>query len=1135
MTPRDEATDRQVLAAEPRASTWVSANAGSGKTRVLTDRVARLLLGGVAPEKILCLTYTKAAASEMQNRLFRRLGAWAMLPDTALTAELDKLGETPPDGPSGLREARRLFARAIEAPGGLKIQTIHAFCAALLRRFPLEAGVSPDFAEMDDRAQRLLVEEIVDDMADGPEAPLVVALARQHPGDDLAALAQEVIQNRRRFDPSRNLGDWLAHFGLDRDCSEASLLSEVFLGGEDRVIGRLVQAMAAGSSNDVKAADKLRQIDLTLPGLETLKDLEDLFLTGGNAAQPFSAKIGAFPTKATRTGPAAGIMPEVEALMLRVEAARPKRCAFQAAVKAHALHAFAGPFLARYAQRKQARGWLDFDDLILLASDLLNREGVAQWVLFRLDGGIDHILVDEAQDTSPEQWAVIRRIAEEFSVGESARSDVRRTLFVVGDLKQSIYSFQGAEPANFERMAGHFATRLSEVGDSLERVDLPWSFRSAPAILRVVDEVFAPGHRHKGLGGPPVHLGFHQDMPGRVDLWPIVEKDAGEAEDPDWTDPVDRVDPAHHDIRLARKIAAEIARLCADEDATLPLRPRDGAPARRRLAPGDFLILVRRRSTLFGELIRACKAAGLPIAGADRLKLGGELAVRDLAALLSFLATPEDDLSLAAALKSPLFGWTEDRLFRLAHGRGDRYLWEVLRERGSAESETLSVLNDLRQDADFLRPFELLERILTRHDGRRRLLARLGPEAEDGIDALLGQALAYERTDVPSLTGFLTWMETDDVEVKRQLDNAGDMVRVMTVHGAKGLEAPVVILPETRPYTPRDKGQVLVPPEGLALWRSSADDAPPELARALDARRQRQAEEDMRLLYVAMTRAESWLIVAGSGDMGKAGDGWYNAVAQAMDRLRATPIDTPTGRGLRHEDGAAWDAGALARPDGKMGGKVPLPDWALKKAEPPVSRPEPVSPSDLGGAKALHGDATGLDEAAAKRRGRRLHRLFEHLPGLPVLQRDSAGLALLGSGDDPTDGPEAQELLKEALAVIDDPAVAGIFAADALVEVEIACDLAELGGRKVMGAIDRLIVAPDLVHAIDYKTNALVPARPEDVPEGILRQMAAYRAALTSLYPGRKTRVSILWTAGPVLMPLPAGLLDAALAHVSLP
>lgn len=1109
---RDDATERQVLAATPTASTWVSANAGSGKTRVLTDRVARLLLLGVPPEKVLCLTYTKAAAAEMQNRLFRRLGAWTMLPDADLRTALGELGGTPPKSAQELREARRLFARAIEAPGGLKIQTIHSFASALLRRFPLEAGVPPDFAEMDDRAQAMLCEDILDDLAEGDLAPLVDHIAQHHSGEDFTGLMAEITRQRAGFAQNLALPEALALFDLPAGFNEEALRAKVFLGEEADLIRALIPYLQAGSKTDSKAADQLARLVQKPLGPNDLPALEGVLLYGKSAKDPFAAKLGKFPTKATQQA-ASALMPKLEAFMTRVEQTRPLRLGLQAATRTAALHAFAKPFLQAYAQEKQQRGWLDFDDLIFKAGALLQKSGVAEWVLFRLDGGIDHILVDEAQDTSPAQWDIIRLIAEEFSAGESARSSVPRTIFVVGDMKQSIYSFQGADPANFEHMADHFGERLTKVEARLNRSELQHSFRTAPAILRLVDQVFDLPERNTGLGGPPKHFAFHEDKPGRVDLWPAIPK-PDKDEDPAWYDPVDRLAADDPDSVLARHIATEIKRACAEETLPLP----DGT--RRPLEPGDFLILVQRRSALFAELIRACKQAELPIAGADRLRLGGELAVKDLAALLSFLATPEDSLSLAAALKSPLFGWSETELYQLAVGRGDKYLWEVLRK--SSHTDTLSVLNDLRREADFLRPYELLERVLIRHDGRRKLLARLGPEAEDGIDSLLAQAMAYEGMDVPSLTGFLHWIQTDDVEVKRQLEQGGGVVRVMTVHGAKGLEAPVVILPDTRAPKGGDKGALIqTGPDAPPLWKTRADEAPPVLAAASQTGKERMAEERMRLLYVAMTRVESWLIVAGAGDIERGQHGWYGLIEEAMRSVGAAAFDTPTGLGLRFDLGADWTRGALITPEPPAQISDDLPPWAWTRVTPPAEPAKLLSPSDLGGAKALVADGGDYDEATALRRGRQLHLLFEHLPGVEKTARAEVAQNLLAFGTDVASTAEISVLLKDAEEVLDHPDLTHIFTSDAFCEVEISAPIPALDGARILGAIDRLIVRPDWVLAVDFKTNAVVPKTAAEIPEGLLRQMNAYGDALRQIYPDRRVETAILWTAAPNLMKIP--------------
>lgn len=1102
---RDAATERQVQAAQPLASTWLSANAGSGKTRVLTDRVARLLLGGVEPQHILCLTYTKAAATEMQNRLFRRLGDWAMKSDVDLRKALAELGEDAQLDMETLARARRLFARAIETPGGLRIQTIHSFCASLLRRFPLEAGVSPQFSELDDRTALLVQDEIVEEMAENLAPDIVADLARAWTGEEFGQLMRQIVANRARFanpltpDAARRL------FGLRQGENVESLISDTILGDEAEWMPDVIAAMAQGTSTDVKNADRLAKLDFAGPTLATLTALEGVLLTGSSAKQPFSAKIGAFPTKETRKAMPAALTERLDQLMARVEIGRGVRCALQAMERTLILHRFASVFLPLYEERKAARGWLDFDDLIRRASGLLTDPSVAAWVLFRLDGGIDHILVDEAQDTSPEQWRVIESLAAEFTAGSGAR-DVDRTLFVVGDKKQSIYSFQGADVAAFDEKLRAFKGRFEAVGRAFQSLELEHSFRSSRAILRVVDDTF--GDRFPtALGGRSAHVAQWSSMPGRVDIWPLVEKTDAKEED-DWRNPVDRITEEHHTARLASDIAAEIDDLIAAGTAIT-----DSKGKTRAIHAGDFLILVQRRSGLFSEIIRACKARGLPIAGADRLKLGAELAVKDICALLAFLATPEDDLSLAAVLRSPLCGWTEAELHGLAQPRTG-WLWEELRGRVADFPETHAMLSDLRDQADYLRPYDLIERLLTRHDGRRRLVQRLGVEAEDGIDELLSQALVYERGNVPSLTGFLVWLSTDDVEVKRQTEGEGRRIRVMTVHGAKGLEAPIVILPDT--CDPRDKDRdEVVEVEGAAVWRVSVDESPPNLASARARRKERETQERLRLLYVAMTRAQSWLIVCGAGEA-KQEQAWYRLVEQGIQSAGAESL---AGGVLRHSFGT-WPDPLPYHENARE--KPTLPDWA-KGAAPALDRQTlPLSPSSLGGAKAVGGD--GLDEDSAKARGTALHLLLQHLPGVPAARRTAVAEYLV---PDPVLRADVLVEVENVLSVHSD-----LFDKPALTEVELT---ARLFDRTLHGTVDRLILTPGRVLAIDYKSNRIVPDRDADVPEGLLRQMAAYAEALSQIYPDRTVETAILWTRNARLMPLCPDIVRAALARTTIP
>lgn len=1125
---RDEATQRQVDAAAPWHSTWLAANAGSGKTRVLTDRVARLLLDGVDPSHILCLTYTKAAATEMQNRLFKRLGAWAMLDEGGLREDLERLGvETDLSG-DYLREARTLFARAIETPGGLRIQTIHSFCASLLRRFPLEARVTPQFQEMEDRAAELMRAEVLDRLAEGPQAHLLQDIAPHISGDDVEKLTAQLCRRRDAFDPPMSPAQIRLAYGLGEDDSEETLLGSVFLGSELALFEALTPYLRDGGKTDGTLADQLAMIEA--PDAAGLDVLQTALLTQTGTIRK---TLG---TKKPRAN-APDLFEALDQLACRVEEARTTQMSLAAAARDAALHAFAGEFLRDYEAEKMRRGWLDFDDLITRARDLLSDPSVAEWVLYRLDGGIDHILVDEAQDTSPVQWQVIERLAQEFTAGEGARADVRRTIFVVGDKKQSIYSFQGADPSEFDRMRDDFADRLHRTDAPLVSMGLEYSFRSAEPILRVVDNTF-DGAQASGFVPDQLHRAFKDAMPGRVDLWPLVDK-VGDEEDGAWHEPVDRPSATHHTVILAQRIARFIRQTI---DAKTPLAEEIGHSGTYRARPvhaGDVLILVQKRGRLFKEIIRACKQERLPIAGADVLKVMAELAVRDIIALLSFLSTPEDDLSLATVLRSPLFGLSEQALFDLAARRERKYLWEELRGRREAFPEVLRVLDDLRGQTDFLRPYDLIDRILTRHNGRRMLIGRLGPEAEDGINALLQQALAYEQSAVPSLTGFLEWAQSDNLRIKRAPDSAGETLRVMTVHGSKGLEAPIVILPDCAEPDNRLRDDLFTDEHG-PLWKGSADAQPPRQQAVIDAAKEKAAQEKDRLLYVAMTRAEKWLIVGAAGDLGKSGDAWYDKVSRGMERSGPERQifdfgDLGAGEGWRLGL-ADWshlpfeDVTRPAPPD------IEMPAHLLVPAPTPADLIKARSPSDLGGAKALPG-AAGDTEEIAKARGTALHLLLENLAPLRADLRADAAEALGQQIDDDPDlaivASQKAQILDEALSVLSAPHLAHVFAPDALPEVPVTADLPGLG--RIHGVIDRLIVTPETVTAIDFKSNRTVPDDPARVPDGLLRQMGAYAAALAQIYPDRQIETALIWTATTHYMPLSHEAVTQALAQTSTP
>ncbi|HXZ00806.1 MAG TPA: double-strand break repair helicase AddA [Stellaceae bacterium] len=1126
---------RQQEAADVAASVWVAASAGTGKTKVLTDRVLALMLAGAPPSRVLCLTFTKAAAAEMANRINDRLSAWTVRDEGALAQELLALTGTMPKEEE-LRRARQLFARVLDAPGGMRIETIHAFCQSLLRRFPIEAGVSPHFAVMDERsaAEALAVarESVLAAARKGGEGTLAAALseATRHVGErgfdalmgalalERARLARSLARGGERF------ADALARAldvnpDLGEDAIVAGASAEVAFDGA--ALRRAAAALLRGGVTDQRAGRCIA--DWLAASVEeralTIEDYLPAFFTkeGERRAALMTKKLAAEEPSAAQA-----LAAEAE----RLEQMKSARAAASLFAATLALARLGEALLDAYERHKDARALLDYDDLVLKTRDLLQRPGVAPWVLFKLDGGLDHILIDEAQDTNPEQWEVVQALADEFFVGEGARAE-RRTVFAVGDAKQSIYSFQRADPREFLRLRDYFAKRVAAARQRWKSVDLDISFRSTDAVLAAVDAVFARAEASDGValdGAPIHHLPFRERHAGLVELWPAVEPDRAPDASP-WEPPLEQRRQRAPQALLAQAIAAEI-RGWLERGERLAARDRP-------VQAGDVMVLVRRRGAFVGELVRALKQVEVAVAGLDRMLLTDQLAVQDMMALGQFLLLPEDDLTLATVLKGPLFGFDEAQLYDLAFPRRGS-LWRELRRRGGERqdfADAAARLGALLARADFVPPYELFAEVLGALGGRRAALARLGPEAQDPLDEFLSLALAYERMHGPSLQGFLHWLATGETEVKRDLEQRGrNEVRVLTVHGAKGLQAPIVFLPDTL-QVPRQALPLLWTERGLPLWRAHEGcDAPALQAALAEARRRREAEY-RRLLYVALTRAEDRLYICGWHNRQKPAElCWYHLVARGLAAAPgAEAVELAPGGGLWRGRGLRLATPQRATPDRserlpELAGRAgPLPAWAQAPPPPEPTPPRPLAPSRPGSADPAARSPLGAEEGAGLLRGRLVHRLLQSLPDLPPAARGAAArrfLALPVHGLSPA---QQEALAAETLAVLDHPDFAPLFAPGSRAEVPV---VALIGGKALSGQIDRLVVSEGAVMIVDYKTLRPPPRAEAEVPAPYLDQLAAYRAAMAAIYPGRAIRCALLWTEGPRLMPVSAALLD---------
>jgi ATP-dependent helicase/nuclease subunit A len=1123
----------QRRAAAPGFSAWVSASAGTGKTKVLTDRLLWLMLEDSDPARVLCLTFTRAAAAEMANRLNERLAVWMTLPHEAFVEELRELtGKCPDD--AMMAQARRLFARVLDTPGGVKIATIHAFCQALLRRFPLEAGVSPEFAVLDERAA-------AEALLEAAENIIVAAREEDPPGElagALAVVAGHVAEERfgllmaalvgERGKLRRAVGD--GHAVLrERLCAALSLRAETT--SED-----LVAAFCAKGAGDEVG---LRAAAVAL-GIGSITDRQRGEILAAWCAAPeqrhhlLQAYAGAYLTdegairKVLITRSAASAAGSDVCAILTAEAERVKkfREAHVSAVLVEATCALArlGDALIRaYDDRKRAQGALDYEDLVTKALGLLRRPGVAPWVLFKLDGGLDHILIDEAQDTNPEQWEIVAALAEEFFAGEGARDRIR-TIFAVGDAKQSIFSFQRADPRAFLRMRQYFETRIAAALQEWRVVPLEISFRSAEPVLRSIDAIFRQQAAHDGValdGSEIRHVPARAGQAGLVELWPAVVPEPDE--DPDLAAfPVTRRRITEPRARLANAIAATV-RDWLDRGEMLQARARP-------IRPGDVMVLVRRRNEFVGELLRALKQRDVPVAGADRLILTEQLAVQDLMALGRFLLLPDHDLILAAVLKGPLFAIDEETLFDLAYGRGNQRLWDRLRSR-AAENPSLRHIADrlsaLLARADYVPPYELYAEILGAQGGRRAFLERLGPEAEDPVEEFLALSLAYERENVPSLQGFLRWLVAGDSEVKRDFAaRPRDEVRVLTVHGAKGLEAPIVFLPDTTQLPKPPEALLWTVSEELPLWRPRAEFTVPFYAAEREAVARHQLQEYRRLLYVGLSRAQDRLYICGWQTRTAPKEGCWHALCRTglagiatsfpFDMTALLGGDGWSGEGLRllspQTAPPVLEAPAEIVPEGRA-----LPSWVREPPSAEPDPPKPLIPSRPDPTEPAVASPLATDGRDRFKRGLLVHRLLQSLPELPADKREAAARRFLALPSHGLAAEEQNEIRQETLGVLRHPDFAAIFGAGSQAEVPLV-GLVE--GRALSGQIDRLVVTDDRVLIIDFKTLRPPPATEEEVAPTYLHQLALYRAALARIYPRHRICCALLWTEGPRLMPI---------------
>ena len=1112
------ATRSQQHAADPYRSIWVSANAGTGKTRVLTYRILRLLLAGAGVPDILAVTYTRAAASEMRDRLYKILARWAVMTGSELDEAISNVGIEHPTQQHRKR-ARRLFATLLDKPVGLRIETLHAFAQSVLRRFPVEAGIHPHFDIASDIQKIALKQASIATMLASPDEVVKTALVNIslfHGEVELMKLVPTLFDERhllrqvstRPIEVKRKLFEGLglgAYVDTNPDVVRDNLLDAFIADADAETLGRVAQALSkSDKTTDNGKAEKIqRWLDSdNVIKKQKFDEYVSAFLTsGGEVFKKLATKsvCEAFPD----------IIDLMGAEAMRALTLCQQFHALDTATQTAHLFTIAEAMAQHYKSAKKKADLLDHDDLITTTLALLEQDGGASWVRYKLDKGIKHLLIDEAQDTNPDQWAILSAFAKDFfdspdeQAGQVPPQDAlpEGSIFSVGDFKQSIYSFHGAAPRLFSEKAEEFDALAKAVHKPFEQVALETSFRSVAPVLSLVKEM-----DFQGLETTPEHLLSREGQGGFVEILDLVETDNG-------------------GLALAKAIAAIIKSWIGKRE--LPARGRT-------VRAGDIVILVRKRAGIARHLDREIRLAGLPLAGADRVKFNDDIAVNDLLALGRVMLLPEDDLTLAAVLKSPLFGLSEADIFALAYDRGYKNVFQrlaMLSKQNEAIGKAHERFTSLLGLAETLPPHDFYGRVLDT-ETRKAFAKRLGNHVSDIFTEFLRVAREYEDTTSASLLGFLEVIEKSDFEITRENDNRDDEIRIMTVHGAKGLESPIVILPDTM-NDPRPRGFVNLEHEGqlMPILSASGHAAKHPAIEAAKAKAKEQSDEEGdRLLYVALTRAEDGLFIAGFKNPrgGNPEERWYGKISRGINALNPEKVSAPEGLGIDEYKLRRITCPQTAEPkddvrQARDDTDFDMPSWLDTPCgvEAPVARTLYPSRLDLAPLASIDSksgeEESGSPKAAspigserrqAQLRGSLIHRMLEILPPLSGDTRMRAARRLIDAASPSLGDDVVRGALAEVDALLENADFAPIFGSETRAEVPIS---AMIGTTVVSGIIDRLLVSEDTIKIVDFKTGR-PPKSVAHIPKDYIIQMALYRHVLGLIWPSRAIQAGLIYT-----------------------
>ena len=841
----------------PEFSAFVSASAGTGKTKILIDRLLNLLLANNKPGKILCLAFTKAAAAEILSRINQKLAEFATCTKEHLETELYSLGFKELSEEIKYK-ARILFIELLDEAEPLNIQTIHSFCQQLLLKFPFESELGLNFSLLNENKTSLLITEAKDIFLNNislyEKAEEAVSYLSWHIKEySFNELLEEIIANRESLDNFFSL-----HLSLEKAIN--SIYPERI--DEEQVIKEFIdnisinhedlEKLYIGGKTDISIAEKITKfISLSEKSkIMLLNDYLGCFLT-----------LTGDPTKSVLGKKIITTYPEVANIFENEQARAYKFNKFIKNTKALNLTNYfiiiSYHIRKIYEQLKKQANAVDYDDLINLTLRLINNSEHAQWINYRLNGGIEHILIDEAQDNSSKQWEIINKISENFFDNE----ENQKSIFIVGDSKQSIFSFQGAKPELFNQMN-------KSLSDKVVRVQLNTSYRSGKTILELVDKIFNQDHLLHLVTDiePIIEHRAHKSSNAKVELWPLIIEDEKE-EIKEWVLPSDFKKNKY--ITASEKLANNIAE-----------RIRQDLDNKVISTAGDVLVLTRRRGTFINHLISALRKLNIPSSGIDRLKLLEHPIILDIISLTNFLLCSNDDLNLAITLKSPIFSITEDELLKLCYNR-ESSLWNELKK-SSSHIKIVELIENLQKLSKNKHPFEFYFYIFESLSFRQYFKGKNYLETDDIIDSFLDLVKEYQNDNIPSLQLCLNFINNTKTEIKRDLSQTKDQVRIMTIHNSKGLQAKTIFLTDTTSL-PSNKDSIIWLNKHQLLWPGKEKYYPDIAKTAKKEKQQQEYSEYIRLLYVALTRAEDNIIICGTAkNQNISNECWYKIIEKAI-------------------------------------------------------------------------------------------------------------------------------------------------------------------------------------------------------------------------------------------------------------